>query len=117
MAVYLDWLKDIFEEAQVSYTPETAPYLDAALRKMTGTEKSSEEEVFNRIRQRWLRQGPPGRQLLGALIRDEVYSRRDSPLRPQEGAGYYTNAYQPTAHVPRPPHGDELPTEETPTSR
>jgi len=102
-AAYLDWLKEVFEEAQVEYTPETAPYLDAALRKIGGAENLDEEAVYRKLRQRWLNHGLPGRQLLAGFIRDEVYSRRDSPLRPTEGGGYYTNAYVTTGKVPHPP--------------
>ncbi len=103
MAAYLDWLKDVFEEAQVDLTPATAASLDVAMRRLVNAPKASDEEVFGLIRSRWLRHGQPGRQLLVAFIRDEVYSRRDSPLRPVEGTGYYTNAYQPTHEVPHPP--------------
>jgi len=92
-AAYLDWLADVFEEAQVTYDASTAPYLDATMRKLVNGEKDDEEVVFRRIRERWLRQGLPGRQLLAAFIRDEVYSRRDSPFRPAEGGAYYTNDY------------------------
>jgi len=100
MAAYLDWLTEVFEEAQVPYTPETAPYLDVAMRKLVGGEGVSEEEVFRRLRDRWLRHGPSGRQLLAAFVRDEAFSRRDSPMRPKEGGGYYTNAYVPKTVPP-----------------
>ena len=30
MAAYLEWLKDVFVEAQVDYTPATAPTLEQA---------------------------------------------------------------------------------------
>ena len=43
---------------------------------------------------------PSGRQLLTAFIRDEAFSRRDSPMRPHEGGGYYTNAYVPKTVPP-----------------
>ena len=102
-AVYLDWLKDVFEEAQVPCTPETADYLDKALRKIAGVETASEETVYRKLRTRWLNHGQPGRQLLAGFIRDEVFSRRDSPLRPVEGGAYYTADYKTTAVVPRPP--------------
>lgn len=101
-AAYLDWLADVFEEAQVAYTPETAAYLDVAMRKLVNAENEDEEVVFRRIRDRWLRHGLPGRQLLAAFIRDEVYSRRDSPFRPQEGGAYYTNAYKVKEQLPHP---------------
>lgn len=103
-AAYLDWLADVFEEAQVPYTAETADYLDRAMRKLVSAETADEEVVFRKIRDRWLRQGQPGRQLLAAFIRDEVYSRRDSPFRPQEGGAYYTNAYVVKEDVPHPKH-------------
>lgn len=100
MPAYLDWLKDVFEEAQVDYTPATAATLDQAMRRIVAGPDASEEEVFRRIREKWLRHGLPGRQLLAAFIRDEVYARRDSTMRPVEGTGYYTNAYKPTHEVP-----------------
>ena len=37
-AAYLDWLTEVFEEAQVEYTPATAAYLDQAIRKIAGVE-------------------------------------------------------------------------------
>lgn len=93
-AAYLDWLADVFEEAQVPYDAETAPYLDVVMRRLVDAPHESEEEVFRRIRTRWLRHGQPGRQLLGSFLRDEVFARRDSPMRPTEGGGYYTNDYK-----------------------
>jgi|GEM_PF-1828717 len=90
-AAYLDWLTDLFDEAQVPYTPETANYLDRSLRRIADAEEDDEETVLRRLRERWLRLGPSGRQLLAALLRHEAYSRRDSPLRPHEGMGYFTN--------------------------
>ena len=99
-AAYLDWLTDIFDEAQVPFTPETAAYLDSAMRKISGTEGQTEEAVYRKLRTRWLNHGQPGRQLLAGFIRDEVFSRRDSPIRPVEGGGYFTNDYQMTATVP-----------------
>ena len=96
---YLDWLSDLFEEAQVPYTPESAPWLDASLRRIAGVAPgASEEEVYRQLRARWLNQGQPGRQLLASFVRDEVFSRRDSPMRPKEGDGYYTNDWA-RAHV------------------
>ncbi len=96
-AAYLDWLADLFEEAQVPFnaqqSPELAAYLDLSMRKLVGAEKEDEEVVYRRIRERWLKHGLPGRQLLAALVRDEVFSRRDSPFRPREGEAYYTNDY------------------------
>ena len=100
-AAYLEWLKDVFEEAQVPYGPDTAEYLDKALRNLVNGQDQSEEEVFLRLRNRWLHHGLPGRQLLASFLRDEVFSRRDSPMRPQEGGGYYTNDYVATAIPPR----------------
>jgi hypothetical protein len=99
-AAYLDWLADVFEEAQVPYTAETADYLDIALRKLVNAPKDDEEVVYRRLRDRWLRHGVPGRQLLAGFIRDEVFSRRDSPLRPREGGAYYTNDYVAKGHPP-----------------
>ena len=99
-AAYLDWLKDVFEEAQVPYTPETADYLDKAMRKIAGAENADEETVFRKLRTRWLNHGQPGRQLLGGFIRDEVFARRDSPFRPVEGNAYYTADYQHHAVIP-----------------
>lgn len=100
-AAYLDWLVDVFEEAQVPFTAETSDYLDKALRNLVDAADAPEEEVFRRIRSRWLHHGQPGRQLLASFLRDEVFSRRDSPMRPTEGGGYYTNSYVPTAEPPR----------------
>lgn len=102
-AAYLDWLKEVFEEAQVPFNAETADYLDRALRKIAGAENADEETVYRKLRQRWLNHGVPGRQLLGGLIRDEVFARRDSPLRPVEGGGYYTADYKVTAQLPPAP--------------
>ena len=58
---------------------------------------TSEEVVYRRIREKWLRHGRSGRQLLAAFLRDEAYVRRESPLRPKEGDAYYTNAWKPPA--------------------
>ena len=99
---YLDWLAEVFEDAQVPYTPDTAPQLDRALRNIVSGPDATDEEVYRRLRHRWLNHGLPGRQLLASFLRDEVYSRRDSELRPREGGGYYTNAYVPTAVLPHP---------------
>jgi hypothetical protein len=88
---YLSWLEDLFDEAQVPFRPDTADYLDASLRRIADAEDASEEDVLNTLRRRWLRHGEPGRQLLASLLRNAVFSRRDSPLRPTEGDGYYTN--------------------------
>ncbi len=100
MPAYLDWLADVFEEAQVTYDATTAPYLDVVMRKLVDGANEDEEVVFRRIRERWLRHGLPGRQLLAAFIRDDVYARRDSPFRPKEGDAYYTNDYVPKHHPP-----------------
>ena len=99
-AAYLEWLTDVFEDAQVPANAESAVWLDASLRRMVGGEKATEEEVYRRIRQRWLNHGLPGRQLLATLLRDEIFSRRDSPMRPVEGGAYYTNDYRTTAVLP-----------------
>jgi hypothetical protein len=90
-AAYLHWLDDVFQEAQVPHGPDSGAQLDAVLRRLTGLPGAPEEDVYNAIRQRWLRFGPSGRQLLAALLRHEVFARRDSPRRPQEGVGYYVN--------------------------
>lgn len=90
-AAYLDWLVDLFEEAQVPYNENTAEYLDLCLRRIAGSEGADEEAVFRKLRDTWLRNGPSGRQLLASHLRSEVFSRRDSPLRPTEGVGYYVN--------------------------
>lgn len=92
-AAYLEWLKDIFEEAQIPYNAETAPYLDVCVRKVAGAVGEPEEVVFRKVRDRWLRHGAPGRQLLASFLRDEVFTRLDSPMRPVEGGGYYTAEY------------------------
>ena len=90
-APYLEWLLDLFEEAQVPYNADTAAYLDAALRRIADAEGDDEEAVFRKLRARWLNHGRAGRQLLASFLRSEVFSRRDSPMRPTEGGGYYTN--------------------------
>ncbi|MFZ5476197.1 MAG: hypothetical protein ACOZNI_05425 [Myxococcota bacterium] len=100
-AAYLDWLADVFEEAQVPLNEESAPWLDASMRKLVNGEGASDEEMLRRLRERWLKHGQPGRQLLAAFIRDEAFARRDSPLRPREGGAYYTNSY---VQKTTPPH-------------
>ncbi len=90
-AAYLDWLTDLFDEAQVPYTPDTAEWLDASLRRIADAEGQPEDAVWRTLQKRWLRHGPSGKQLLAALLRQQVYARRDSPLRPQEGQAYFTN--------------------------
>lgn len=98
-ARYLDWLTELFDEAQVTCNAENAPWLDASLRRITGAgEAASEEAVYRMLRERWLNQGVPGRQLLATFLRDEVFARRDSPMRPKEGEGYFTNEWA-RAHV------------------
>lgn len=93
-AAYLDWLTDLFEEAQVPFDASTAAYLDVALRRIAAAApNAAEEDVYRVLRDKWLRHGQPGRQLLTSLLRDEVFARRDSPMRPKEGGGYYTNEY------------------------
>jgi hypothetical protein len=89
--MYLDWLTDLFEEAQVPYDATTSPWLDQALRRIAKAEKDDEETVYRKLEKRWLRNGKAGWQLLAGLLRHEVYARRDSPIRPQEGLGHYTN--------------------------
>lgn len=90
-AAYLDWLTDLFEEAQVPHNAETADYLDQCLRRIAGLETGDEEAVYRKLRDTWLKNGPSGRQLLASHLRSEVFSRRDSPLRPTEGVGYFVN--------------------------
>ncbi|MBN1336511.1 MAG: hypothetical protein JXB39_11170 [Deltaproteobacteria bacterium] len=88
---WLHWLDPVFEEAQVVHTEATAPVLDAALRRLVGAEATTPDEVvWRRLCDTWLVHGPPGIQLLGGLLRGQVLSRRDSPLRPREGQGYFT---------------------------
>lgn len=97
MPAYLDWLTDLFEEAQVPHNERTAPHLDAALRRIAAVGPGAdEEEVYRKLRQRWLNQGRPGWQMLAGLLRDEAYSRRDSALRPHEGEAYFTNSWERT---------------------
>ena len=91
MAAYLEWLTEVFEEAQVPLRPDTAEYLDQSIRRITGLDDAPEKEVFQDLQNRWLRHGQSGRQLLAALIRGQAFSRRDSPLRPTEGVGYFVN--------------------------
>lgn len=99
-APYLDWLTQLFDEAQVPYNERTAPHLDAALRRVAGFDASADPEtVYRRLRERWLNQGPPGWQLLAGWLRDEAYSRRDSALRPKEGEAYFTNDWEKTRHA------------------
>ncbi len=97
---YLDWLTEVFEEAQVPQDDTSRCYLDVALRRIAKCPTGTEEQVYRALRDRWLRHGAPGRQLLAGLLRDEVFSRRDSPLRPTEGNAYYTNAYEPATVLP-----------------
>jgi hypothetical protein len=91
---YLAWLTDMFEEAQVPLNSETEDYLDRALHRIAGVEfpQRDEGQVYRALQLTFLKLGPPGRQLLAAYIRDEAFARRDSPMRPAEGVGYYTNA-------------------------
>lgn len=97
---YFAWLAEVFEDAQVPTDDASAPWLDRSLRNLVAGQDAPEEEVYRRIRARWLHHGLPGRQLLAALLRDEVFARRDSPLRPKEGGGYYTADYKVTTVVP-----------------
>ena len=91
---YLTWLADLFEEAQVPLTPQTEDYLDSALHRIAGVDPGpdSGEQVYRELQVKFLKIGQSGRQLLAAYLRDEAYARRDSPMRPSEGVGYYTNA-------------------------
>jgi hypothetical protein len=92
-ADYLDWLTDVFDEAQVPYNDETADQLDRALHTIAGVSypQESEDEVLRVLRERYLVLGPPGRQLLAAYLRSAFFSDRDSPARPGPGVGYFTN--------------------------
>jgi len=90
-AAYLQWLDELFDEAQVPVHADTMDYLDQCLRRIAEAEDDPEEVVYRTLQRRWLRHGPPGRQLLASLLRGQVFSRRDSPFRPTEGGGYYTN--------------------------
>jgi hypothetical protein len=91
-AAYLDWLTDVFEEAQVPYGAEAAPYLDEVVRRIAGVDAAaSDEAILAIVNKRWIRHGPSGRQLLAGLIRGQVFANRASPLRPKEGMGYFTN--------------------------
>jgi hypothetical protein len=91
-ADYLDWLNEVFDEAQVPHTAETAPYLDKVVREIAGLDsKATDEQVLEVVRRKWLRHGRSGWQLLAGLLRSRVFSRRDSPFRPAEGNGYFTN--------------------------
>ena len=88
---YLDWLEDLFEEAQVPLREDTREYLDQCLRRIAEAENDDPELVYRTLQRRWLRHGDSGRQLLASLLRSQVFSRRDSPMRPTEGVGYYVN--------------------------
>ncbi|MCB9794176.1 MAG: hypothetical protein H6741_15785 [Alphaproteobacteria bacterium] len=92
-AEYLDWLTEIFEEAQVPYNAQTADYLDRVLHEIAGVSypQKSDDQVFRVLRERFLKIGPPGRQLLAGFIRDAAYARRDSALRPREGGAHFDN--------------------------
>ena len=88
---WLHWLDSLLEEAQVAHTPKTAPHLDAALRRLAGLDAAAPDDlVWRHLHATWLVHGPPGVQLLCGLLRGQVYARRDSPLRPQEGTGFFT---------------------------
>jgi len=90
---YLGWFDEIFEEAQVPLSPDTEQWLDRAMHRIAGLEHPQQDpdEVLNLLRERFLKLGPPGRQLLAAHIRDEAFARRDSPMRPEQGSAYYDN--------------------------
>ena len=95
---YLDWLNELFDEAQVPLTDDTREYLDQCLRRIAEAEQDDPETVYRTLQRRWLRHGDPGRQLLASLLRGQVFSRRDSPMRPKEGVGYYVNAGTDSSH-------------------
>jgi len=89
---YLKWLDDLFEEAQVTYNEDQAPYIDQVIRRIADAGPDVPgEQILQILQRKWLKQGYSGRQLLASLLRNEVFSRRDSPLRPKEGVGYFTN--------------------------
>ncbi len=90
---YLEWLSDIFEEAQVPLTPDNEDFLDRALHRIAAVPYPETEsgQVYRKLQATYLKVGPSGRQLLAAYLRDEAYARRDSPMRPGPGVGYYTN--------------------------
>ena len=92
-ADYLAWFEEIFEEAQVPLSAETSDWLDRAMHRIAGLSHPQEDPnaVLEVLRDRFLRLGPPGRQLLAAHLRDEAFSRRDSPMRPSQGDAYYDN--------------------------
>ncbi len=102
MTDYLYWLADLFEEAQVPLDPEHLDYLDQALHRIAGLPWPQEDRtrVVQVLRERFLQLGPPGRQLLAGLIRDEAYARRDSPLRPHEGTSWWANQGYPSGDIP-----------------
>lgn len=90
MSSLLSWLAPFLQEHQVPADPEAVPWVLASLQRLAGCgPQASDEEVWRVLQARWLSHGPPGRLLLGSLLRGEVFSRRDSPLRPKEGSGYY----------------------------
>ncbi len=91
---YLEWLSDIFDEAQVPVSPEHEDFLDQALHRIAGVDYPEGEPgtVYRSLQQTFLKAGPSGRQLLAAYLRDEAFARRDSPMRPREGVGFFTNA-------------------------
>lgn len=95
---YLHWLRDVFEEAQVPVDERTEAYLDRTCRTIAGLPASAPGlDVYQALRERFLQIGPPGYQLLAAYLRDAVYSRRDSPIRPGEGVGFFHNQGYPRA--------------------
>ena len=91
---YLNWLDEIFEEAQVPHNDETAEAIDRALHRIAKVAQGegSDSEVLAYLKTNFLRQGHSGRGLLAAHLRDELFSKRDGELRPSQGVGYYTNA-------------------------
>jgi hypothetical protein len=92
-ADYLAWFEDLFEEAQVPLTPDNEEWLDRAVHRIAGLSHPQEDpnRVLEVIRERFLRLGPPGRQLFAAHLRDEAFARRDSPMRPIQGDAYFDN--------------------------
>ena len=91
-SAYLEWLSDVFEEAQVPTGADAMPYLDQVVRRIVQADSTTtDEQILQALRKNWLRHGRSGTQLLAGLIRGEDFSRRGSPLRPTEGVGYYTH--------------------------
>jgi hypothetical protein len=73
MAVaYLDWLTELFDEAQVPYTPESAVWLDQSLRRIAAVPAGPAEPLAEpgAAGSPAARQLPSGRGLLPAGFAD-----------------------------------------------